>query len=134
MFIDALKSDLLNIFKVKKVLIAPLEYGAEQEIIYCEIDKVVNDIKDGYAYSQVSAEVAIVAVAEKLMRGWIHKQIATMPKEIHQKFDFSSIEDAIPFPSDEKLLTKYSVSFTYYFVGEYDPKKKMKGVKYKEEA
>ena len=130
MYKRELEIDLLEIFDVKKVIFADISYGAEQDVLYCDISATKNDIKNGKEFAQFSGAVSMLAADEKLQKGWFHKRIALMNKEQNQKFFFSPQEDNIPFAHiANKLLSKSSVSFMYFYEGEFNPPEKLQGVR-----
>ncbi|MDR3112932.1 MAG: hypothetical protein LBU09_00970 [Endomicrobium sp.] len=130
MYEEDLKIELMEIFDVEKVIMSELLYGGEQDVLYCNITNAKFDIGNGKECAQVHGIIEMTAAQNKLPRGWLHKRIAMITKEQNKKFFFSPQEDGISFAYGNKLLSKYSVIFTYFYEGEFNPPEKMQGVKY----
>ncbi|MDR3050017.1 MAG: hypothetical protein LBV16_09355 [Elusimicrobiota bacterium] len=135
MVIETLKKDLIDIFQVPKVVIADLSFGAEQDIIYCQINKIVSDIHTGVEFSEAQGSISMVAASEeKLPSEWLHQRIALIPKRLNQKFFFNKSADTIPFVYADKILSRYQIGFIYFNTQEFNPQKEMQGVKYNNET
>jgi hypothetical protein len=129
MFIEALETDLIKVFEIKKVVFSSI-LGEEQDILYCEVMRSINDIKNGRQHAQVYGEVAMISPSRKLYYGWLHKQISRMPPALNAKFIFSNTEKRQAGTYGDKVLDRHSVEFTYFYDGEFNPKKAMKGVSF----
>jgi hypothetical protein len=97
MYEEELKIALMEIFDVQKVIMSELFYGAEQDVLYCAVTNAKYDIRNGKEYGQVHGIIEMAAAQNKLPRGWLHKRISLMSKELNKKFFFSPQEDGVPF-------------------------------------
>lgn len=118
MFEQDLKGKLERIFGFDKVTFDQVSESKEQEGVFVQIDQARPTIKDGKQLSFVRGKVRVFAQNEKLPYGYFLKMIRLAePSDTKDLFFFDMETNAGYY----RNLTERSLSFVYFFSGQYDP-------------
>lgn len=118
MFEKELEAKFKKIFGVEKVTYDQPGQSQEQEIIFVEIERATNVIKDGRQLSRVEGTGVMFGPNNKVMFGFFSKRIEKASAEDTDPFFFFDIEE-----NSKRFgnLVQRSFSFIYFFDGQYDP-------------
>ena len=118
MFEKELEAKFKKIFGVEKVTYDQPGQSQEQEIIFVEIERATNVIKDGRQKSRVEGTGVMFGPNNKVMFGFFSKRIEKAdPADTDPFFFFDIEENSKRFGN----LVQRSFSFIYFFDGQYDP-------------
>lgn len=118
MFEAELQSKLKTIFRLPKVSYNTPSESQEQECLFVQIDTVRTSIKDAREIARVNGKLHVYANHDKLPYGYFSKCIAEAAATDSIKFFFYDFEEN----SGRFLnLVERSLSFVYFFDGQYDP-------------
>jgi hypothetical protein len=118
LFEQDLAGKLERIFGFDKVTFDQVSESREQEGVFIEIERARPTIKDGKQISYVQGRVRVFAQNDKLPYGYFLKFIRLAdPEDTKDLFFFDMETNAGYF----RNLTERSLSFVYFFSGQYDP-------------
>ena len=120
MWHNAIGEDLKQIFGIPKVLFAESGLRKEQDVIFCDIERIVNAIKEGKEISRIYGKISIMGLYGKNKSGFLSKRIQLADVNLTQKFVFSREESPISTGTYEDRFNVYSVDFMYFYKEQYN--------------
>lgn len=127
MYHKDLVNDLKKIFGLKKVVFSSVEYGAEQDVIFCDITTERNRPRHGYYYFRVTGQIGFNAQYENTKKGWFHYKWLSSRYENKDRFQLGGNETNATFTLMNKFFCKSRIDFVYTIKIPFDPSKKTKG-------
>lgn len=118
MFEKELADRLKKIFGVQKVSYDEPGESKEQKCLFVEIETSRNRIKAGVEHARVTGKIILFATAEQVPFGFFSKGIAAATKEMTAPLYFFDFEENTRLYQN---IVQRSVSFVYFFTGQYDP-------------
>jgi hypothetical protein len=119
----SIEEDLKRIFGVSKVLFAALGRGREQDVLFCDVEKVITTIRDGKAKARVYGNISIMGLYEKNRSGFLSKKVQLGDVDLTQKFVFGREESPVSPISAwiyEDKFNVYSIDFMYFYKEQYN--------------
>lgn len=118
MYENELSEKLKNIFQLKKVTFQEPGESNEQETLFIEIETSRNKIKDGRFTARVSGRLTVFGNANKMPFGFFSKQIDKAKVDDKKDFFFTDFEENTKIINN---IVERSLSFVYFFNGQFDP-------------
>ena len=123
MFSVGLKDNLKQIFGTPKVLFDAFTPGAEQDVLFCDIDNSRDYVTQDKRVFIVDGRISLCGQAVKHKYGFLHSRIALSKPEYIAGFAFSRNEKAIKYAWNNDDYVKYEIDFIYAVSMEYNPAK-----------
>lgn len=118
MFEKALKDNLERIFKVKKLTYDLPGESNEQECMFIEVTNSVGKKSSKVFKSKVTGKIAIFANSDKIPYGFFEKKIQEASKQDVAPFYFYDFTENT---GKYRNIVERTMSFIYFFSGQYDP-------------
>lgn len=118
MFEAALKAKIQRIFDLKKVTFNEPSESMEQECAFIRIQTCKSNIKDGLQVSDVRGTIVVYANGDKLPFSYFQKKIQEADPDDTKDLFFFDIEANAQVMQN---IVERSMSFVYFFSGQYDP-------------
>lgn len=127
MYRAELEKDLKQIFGIKKVVFSSVEYGQEQDVIYCSILRERNRPRHGFYYFYVYGSIGYNAQVGNTVKGFWHAKFLRSRYATKSRLSLSSFEDNVDFTVMNKFFNKSRIDFQYRIKIPFDPSGKTKG-------
>lgn len=118
MFEATLKEKLKTVFDFDKVTYDEVSESFEQECMFVEVVSARTTIKDGLQLARVEGLIKVYANADKLPFGYFQKKIKEADPSDTMDLFFYDIETNAGVRNNIK---ERSMSFVYFYSGQYDP-------------
>ena len=128
MYHKQLVNDLTKIFGIKKIVFSSVEYGAEQDILYCDITSERNRLtNNGYYYFVVRGTIGFNAQHGNTKKGWFHYKWLASPYKDKARLQLGNNEVNVNFAEMNKYFCKSRIDFVYRIKIEFNPSHKTRG-------
>ena len=119
--------DLQKIFGIKKVVFSSVEYGAEQDIIYCDITSERNRPANGHYYFVVRGTIGFNAQYGNTKKGWFHYKWLSSAYDKKSRLQLGNNEVNVNFAEMNKYFCKSRIDFVYRIKIDFNPSHKTQG-------
>lgn len=119
--------DLQKIFGLKKVVFSSVEYGAEQDVLFCDIANERNRPNNGFYYFRVTGQIGFNAQYGNTKKGWFHYKWLASRYENKSRLQIGGNEYNATFSFMNKFFCKSRIDFVYTIKVPFNPSKKTKG-------
>lgn len=127
MYHKDLTNDLKKIFGVKKVVFSSVEYSAEQDVIFCDINTERNRPSRGFYYFRVTGQIGFNAQYGNTRKGfWHYKWLESTYKD-KNRLQLGGNETNGTFTQMNKFFCKSRIDFVYTIKIPFNPAKKTVG-------
>lgn len=127
MYHKQLVKDLTKIFGIKKVVFSSVEYGAEQDVIYCDVISERNRPANGHYYFAVRGTIGFNAQYGNTKKGWFHYKWLASPYEKKYRLQLGNNEVNVNFAEMNKYFCKSRIDFVYRIKIDFNPSHKTEG-------
>lgn len=132
MFYNDLTTDLKKIFGVKKIIYSQVEYGQEQDVLYCNITTERNRPSHGFYYFRIIGSLGYNTQYGNTRKGWFHYKWLQSRYEHKERLQLGNYEINGDFPliNDRpynKFFCTSKIEFVYTIKIPFDPSHKTKG-------
>lgn len=127
MYHKDLIKDLTQIFGIKKVVFSSVEYGEEQDVIYCDISTEFNRPRNGFYYFRITGQLGFNSQYGNTVKGFFHDKWLRSTYPHKARLDFSGFENNVNFPVMNKFFCKSRIDFVYTIKLPYNPAQKTRG-------
>lgn len=127
MYHKQLSKDLEKIFGIKKVVFSSVEYGAEQDVIYCDIVSERNRPANGHYYFAVRGTIGFNAQYGNTKKGFFHYKWLSSPYKEKSRLQLGNNEVNVNFAEMNKYFCKSRIDFEYRIKIDFNPSQKTAG-------
>lgn len=127
MYHKQLQEDLIKIFGIKKVVFSSVEYGAEEDVLYCDITTEFNKPRNGYYYFRISGNIGFNAQYGNTTKGFFHYKWLDSKYADKSRLDLTGFESNVNFPVMNKYFCKSRIDFVYTLKMPFNPSQKTRG-------
>lgn len=127
MYHKQLVKDLIKIFGIKKIVFSSVEYGAEQDVIYCDVISERNRPTNGHYYFVVRGTIGFNAQYGNTKKGWFHYKWLASSYEHKARLQLGNNEVNVNFAEMNKYFCKSRIDFVYRIKIDFDPSHKTQG-------
>lgn len=127
MYHKYLTDDLKKIFGLKKVVYSSVEYGEEQDTLYCNIATEFNRPRRGFYYIRVSGTLGYNAQYGNTKKGWWHYKWLESTYKDKLRLDLTGFENNVDFAVMNKYFCKSRIDFVYTIKIPFNPSQKTRG-------
>jgi hypothetical protein len=117
---DDFKKRIARIFGIDQVTFNAPGETLEQEKVFVRINQVKSHYKDGTWISRATGDLLFYANMDKLPFGYFQRKIAEADPLDSKDFFFFDLEQSQPIFQN---IGEFSLSFIYFFNGQYHPDK-----------
>lgn len=127
MYHKQLSKDLEKIFGIKKVVFSSVEYGAEQDVLYCDIVSERNRPANGHYYFAVRGTIGFNAQYGNTKKGFFHYKWLSSPYKEKSRLQLGNNEVNVNFAEMNKYFCKSRIDFEYRIKIDFNPSQKTAG-------
>lgn len=127
MYHKELAKDLEKIFGIKKVVFSSVEYGAEQDVMYCDVISDRPRPSRGYYYFAVRGTIGFNAQHGNTKTGFFHYKWLESRYKDKARLQLGSSEVNVNFAQMDKYFCKSRIDFVYRIKIPFNPAHKTKG-------
>lgn len=127
MYHKELEKDLKKIFGIKKVVFSSVDYGEEQDILYCDIATQRNRPSRGYYYFRVTGTIGFNSQYSNTKKGFFHYKWLESDHADKFRLGLGGYENNVFFAVMNKYFCKSRIDFVYTIKIPFNPSQKTKG-------
>lgn len=127
MYHKELVNDLKKIFDIKKVVFSSVEYGSEQDTLYCDITDEKNRPSNGFYYFCVRGTIGFNSQYGNTRKGFFHYKWLASAYKHKARFQLGNREVNVNFSQMDKYFCKSRIDFVYRIKIEFNPSQKTRG-------
>lgn len=127
MYHKELEKDLKQIFGLKKVAFTSVEYGEEQDILYCDVATEINRPRRGFYYFRITGTIGFNSQYANTQKGFFHYKWLESKYTNKARLGLGSYENNVTFAVMNKYFCKSRIDFVYTIKIPFNPSQKTKG-------